>query len=119
MTMPVDYEDILYWVSDSGIAFAAKPGKAEELWMERMPGLEGVGGRGKPFYASPIIAGGKIYAQSRAYGVFVIEPNQQGLKVIAQNKIASDETLFNATPAVAGNRLLLRSQTHLYCIAKD
>ncbi|MEM1441604.1 MAG: PQQ-binding-like beta-propeller repeat protein, partial [Verrucomicrobiota bacterium] len=47
MTMPVEHDGVLYWISDSGIAFAAKPGEAAPLWQERVPNLAGVGGRGK------------------------------------------------------------------------
>lgn len=116
MTMPVAHEGVLYWVSDSGIAFAARPGEADALWMERVPEL--TEGKGKPFYASPIIAGGKIYAQSRSNGVFVIEPSAESFKIVAQNFIEGDDTIFNATPAVSDGKLLLRSQSHLYCIAE-
>ena len=87
MTAPVLHKGVLYWIGDSGIAFAAKPGEADPIWEERVPDLAGGGGRGKPFYASPILADGKIYAVSRANGVFVIEPNPDGLKVLAHNKI--------------------------------
>lgn len=118
MTMPVEHDGVLYWISDSGIAFAALLGKAEPLWQERVPGLEGRGGRGKPFYASPVIAGGKIFAVSRANGTFVIEPSREGLKVIEQNVIEGDDTIFNATPAVAEGSLLIRSQDRLYRIGK-
>ncbi len=118
MTVPVEHDGTLYWVSDSGIAFAAMPGEAEALWQERVPGLEGKGGRGKPFYASPILVGGKIYAVSRANGIFVIEPSQDALKVLAQNKFAGDDTLFNATPAVSKGKILIRSQKKLYCVGE-
>ena len=114
MTAPVLVGEVLYWISDDGISFAAKPGEAEPLWMERLPGLTGAGGRGKPFYASPVVAGGKIIAVSRANGAFVIEPDPAGLKVLSQNKFEGDDTLFNATPAVSDGKLFLRSQTHLY-----
>ena len=117
MTAPVEHDGVLYWISDSGIAFAAEPGEAEPLWAERLPGLQG-GGRGKPFYASPILAGGLIYAQSRGNGTFVLEPSRDGLKLVAQNRIEGDTTEFNGTPAVAGGKLLLRSQTHLYAIGE-
>lgn len=118
MTAPVEHDGVLYWIADSGISFAALPGEADELWQERVPGLDGVGGRGKPFYASPIISNGIIYAQSRANGVFVIEPSKEGLKVLSQNKIEGDDTLFNATPAVADGKLLLRSQKAIYCVGE-
>ena len=118
MTMPVEKDGVLYWVSDSGIAFAAEPGVSEPLWESRIPNLDGEGGRGKPFYASPILAGGKIYAVSRANGTFVIEPSRAGLEVLAQNRISDDDSIFNATPAVSNGVLLIRSQKRLYCIGK-
>ncbi|MCL4193441.1 MAG: hypothetical protein KJZ87_17025 [Thermoguttaceae bacterium] len=37
-------------------------------------------------------------------------------KVLAHNRLESDSTDFNATPAVAGGALLLRSNQALYCI---
>lgn len=118
MTMPVEHDGVLYWISDSGIAFAAEPGEADELWQERVPGLAGAGGRGKPFYASPIVADGKIYVVSRANGTFVIEPSREGLKVISQNKFDGDETIYNATAAVSNGKLLIRSQNRLYCVSE-
>jgi len=118
MTMPVEHEGVLYWISDSGIAFAALPGEAEPLWQERIPDLEGAGGRGKPFYASPVVANGTIYAVSRANGTFVIEPSREGLKLVEQNKIEGDDTIYNATPAISDGKLLIRSQNRLYCISE-
>ncbi|MEC5125338.1 PQQ-binding-like beta-propeller repeat protein [Verrucomicrobiales bacterium BCK34] len=116
MTAPVEADGILYWVADSGIAFAAVPGEADELWQARIPDL--TEGKGKPFYASPVLAGGKIYAQSRANGVYVIEPSKEELKVIAHNKIAGDDTIFNAAPAISDGKILLRSQKAIYCIGE-
>jgi len=113
MTAPVLVDGVLFWVDDDGIAFAAEPGKAEELWAERIPAWR-ERAAGKPFYASPVVAGGKIIAVSRANGAFVIEPNRAGLKVLAQNRFATDQTLFNATPAISGGKLFLRSQSHLH-----
>lgn len=118
MTAPVEHEGVLYWISDSGIAFAAEPGEAEPLWQERVPDLTGAGGRGKPFYASPVLADGKIYAVSRANGTFVIEPSRSGLKVLSRNQFDDDATLFNATPAVSQGKILLRSQKRLYCVGQ-
>ncbi|MDF1739248.1 MAG: PQQ-binding-like beta-propeller repeat protein [Verrucomicrobiales bacterium] len=116
MTAPVEADGILYWVADSGIAFAAMPGEADELWQARIPDL--TEGKGKPFYGSPVLAGGKIYAQSRANGVYVIEPSKEELKVIAHNKIAGDDTIFNAAPVVSDGKILLRSQKAIYCIGE-
>ncbi len=116
MTPPIEKDGVLYWIGDSGIAFAAKPGEAESLFEERVPGISG--GSGKPFYAAPILAGGKIIAVSRSNGTYVIDPSPEGLEVLAQNRIDGDDTQFNGTPAVSRGNLFLRSQTHLYCIGE-
>ncbi|MEO0446766.1 MAG: PQQ-binding-like beta-propeller repeat protein [Verrucomicrobiota bacterium] len=114
MTAPVFHDGVLYWISDSGIAFAAEPGEEDPLWEERIPGLNQ--GRGKPFYTSPICAGGTIYAVSRTNGTFVITPSREGLNVIAQNKFSSDSSRFHGTPAASDGTLFLRSDTHLYAV---
>ena len=33
--------------------------------------------------------------------------------------IEGDDSMFNATPAVVGNRLLFRTNRYLYCIGSD
>ena len=55
-----------------------------------------------------------VYAVSRRNGVFVFEA-KPGFKLVAQNKLAGDDTDFNATPALAGRQLFLRSNRNLYC----
>lgn len=119
MTAPVEHEGVLYWIADSGIAFATKPAEEKPLWEERVPNSQGSMGRGKPFYASPVLGGnGLIYAVSRSAGTFVIEPSTEGLKIVTQNKIAGDDTLFNATPAISDGEIYLRSQKAVYCFGK-
>jgi len=104
-------------VSDRGIAFAAEPGDAEPLWEERIPHL--TQGRGKPFYASPILAGGRIYAVSRRNGTYVIEPSREGLRILAKNRFPDDESRFQGTPAVGAGFLLLRSDRFVYAVAES
>lgn len=117
ITTPVEVDGVIYWIPDSGIAYAALPGKAGGLWQERVGNLGARGARGKPFYASPIVAGGLIYVPSRANGTFVIEPSREGLKILAQNRIDGDDSFFQASPAASRGTLFLRSQTHLYAIS--
>jgi len=69
----------------------------------------------KPFYASVVLANGYLYAVSRRNGAFVLKAASQ-FTLVAQNKLAGDDTDFNGTPAVAGNQLFLRSNRNLYCI---
>ena len=80
------------------------------------PGGRGPGrGGSKPFYGSPVLVNGKIYVSSRRNGAFILEAKPE-FKVLAQNKIAGDDSDFNATPAVVGSQIFLRSNKMMYCI---
>jgi hypothetical protein len=65
-----------------------------------------------------VVVDGKIISVSRNAGAFVLEAKPK-FKQLAQNTFASDRSVFNASPAVSNNRLFLRSDTHLYCIAGE
>jgi hypothetical protein len=56
-----------------------------------------------------------VYAVSRQNGTFVFEAKPE-FKLVAQNKLAGDDSQFNATPALAGRQLFLRSNRALYCL---
>ena len=71
-----------------------------------------------PFYASPILAAGRLYVVSRWSGTFVFAAKPEFAQ-IAQNQFASDETDFNATLAVSKGELFLRSNQFLYCVANE
>jgi hypothetical protein len=108
---PVVCQGHLFVVSDQGYALCLEAKTGKLVYRERLPGVSG----GKPFYASPVLANGHLYAVSRRSGTFII-PAAPEFKLAAQNKLAGDETDFNATPALAGRQLFLRSNRTLYCI---
>lgn len=112
---PVLHEGHLYFASDAGFATCldAKTGALD--FKERLPGAAASGRGGKPFYASAVLANGCVYAVSRRNGVFVFEAKPR-FKLVAQNRLAGDDTDFNATPALAGRQLFLRSNRNLYCL---
>ncbi len=114
---PVVHEGHLYWVSDSGDALCVKADTGEIVYQERLEGAQGGQSRGKPFYASPVLAGGNLYAVSRTNGTFVIKAAPK-FELIGHNMIADDKVQFNATPAVGDGCLFLRSDSTLYCIGK-
>jgi len=60
------------------------------------------------------VIGGKIYAVSRFDGTIVYQPGDE-FKQIAHNRF-SDESMFNASPAVVDGKILIRSDSALYCI---
>lgn len=110
---PVIDDGHLYVATDQGFALCldAKDGKL--IYKERLPGASS-GGRGKPFYASTVLANGNIYAVSRRAGTFVYQAKPE-FKLVAHNK-ALDDSDFNGTPAFAGDAIFLRSNRSLYCI---
>lgn len=127
---PVYFEGHLYVISDQGFALCIEASTGKEVYRERVmegggggrPSGPGGGGQqrrggGKPFYASPVLVDGKLYCPSRKNGTFVIAAKPK-YELLARNIIEGDEAQFNATPAVDGNRLYLRSERTLYCIGE-
>jgi outer membrane protein assembly factor BamB len=116
---PVVVGDYLYWVDEKGIAYCVKADSGDQVYRERLPGLAGGGGRGmsSPVYASLVVADGKLYAVSRHNGVYVLTLGPK-FEVLAHNEFESDASDFNASPAVANGRVLLRSNKSLYCVGQ-
>lgn len=110
---PVLHEGRLYFVSDAGFATCLDAKTGQLVYKERVPGAS-ARGQGKPFYASPVFANGNIYAVSRYGGTFVY-PAKPEFKLLAHDTISSDNSQFNATPAVTGEQIFLRSDRYLYC----
>jgi len=74
------------------------------------------------YWASPIYANGKIYFSSKGGGKYSREGGKVSVisaareyQLLAENEF---DASFIASPAVAGNNLILRSLTHLYCFAE-
>lgn len=111
---PIVKGDNLYMVTDQGFAICLDSKSGKTIYKERLPGVSGGSGAGKPFYASPVLAHGALYAVSRRNGVFVIDASQK-FRLIAHNP-ALDESDFNGTAAICGNQMFLRSNRALYCI---
>ncbi len=112
---PVLHEKHLYWVDDHGQAFCISAETGEQVYQERVKEVE-AGGR--PVYASPVVANGKIFVQTRWSGVLIL-PASPEFKVLVQNKFSGDDSDFNATPAISDNELFLRSNKFLYCVGKE
>ena len=110
---PVLYDGHLYWISDNGQAFCLEAKTGKLVYRERVTELK-AGGR--PVYASPVVADGKIYVPSRWDGVVVLAA-EPVYKVLAPNQFTSDDSDFNGSPAISQNQLFLRSNRYLYCMA--
>lgn len=103
---PVVVGETLYVLNDRGLlaGYDAKTGR-ETLPRTRLGGATA-------FTASPWTAGGKLFCLSEDGDTLVIEPGST-LQVVATNRL--DEMAL-ATPAVAGGRLLIRTQSKVYCV---
>ncbi|HEV3022425.1 MAG TPA: PQQ-binding-like beta-propeller repeat protein [Pirellulales bacterium] len=105
---PVVDHGYLYWVTDKGIACCVQADSGELVYKERVPGA-------RDFYSSVVLADGKLYAVSRTQGTFVLSTGPK-FELLAHNELASDSSLFNASPAVSRGQLFLRSNRAVYCI---
>jgi len=118
---PILHEGHLYVIDDQGFALCINAKTGDEVYRERVMDSGGGGGNrrggGKPFYASPVLVDGKLYCPSRKNGTFVLSAKPVYEK-LAVNILSDDDSQFNATPAVDGNRLYLRSEKALYCIGE-
>ena len=101
-------------VNEDGIAVCLKAETGEVVYEERLT-IRGGGKGSRPFYASPVLADGKLYVVSRQAGVVVLKAGDQ-FQQLEQNA-PLDGSDFNASPAIVGDELFLRSNKFLYCIA--
>jgi outer membrane protein assembly factor BamB len=97
--------DYLFMVDDNGTATFIRSDNGEVVARQK------IGGH---FSASPLHADGRIYTFSEE-GKTTVLADQPPVKILAENTLADG---FMASPAVAGNSLILRTKTALYRIAK-
>ncbi|CAN5606686.1 hypothetical protein BH11PLA2_BH11PLA2_06390 [soil metagenome] len=111
---PVLYQGKLWNVTEDGMATVMNAETGALILEERLPSAGG-GGRGsRPFYASPIIADGKLFAVSRKGGVHVLKADET-LEPVQRNA-ALDSSDFNASPAIIGDCIYIRSNEAIYCL---
>jgi outer membrane protein assembly factor BamB len=107
------HEGRLYTVN-SAILNCGDAKTGEPLWKVRLKGN---------FSSTPVIAGNKLYAFSEDGIAFVVELGDKEGKLISENKMGSSpegdggESIL-CSPAIAGNALYVRSDAHLWKIAK-
>ena len=109
---PLLHAGHFYWIDDRGVANCMQAADGASVYRERVPGLRS---GGRPVYASPVLAGDKIYVVSRHDGVFVL-PAKPSFEILAQNRFAGDDSDASGTPAITGNDLIFRTGKYLYCI---
>lgn len=104
---PVAVGDLLFVVSDAGVASCLDAKTGKQVWSRRLSGN---------FYGSPVVAGGHLYILEKDKGTgYVLTADRDG-KLVATNKLDKGAS---ATPAIAGGALFIRTYTHLYRIEKQ
>lgn len=98
---PIVVDDTIYMAGERGVLTALDVQTGQVRWKQRIGG---------EYTASPIAAAGRIYFTNEQGKTTVIRPGKS-LEVLATNVLKGR---FLASPAVARNSILLRSQTHLY-----
>jgi outer membrane protein assembly factor BamB len=107
---PILHDGHLYFAHENlGVAYCLNAKTGETVYEERLSPSPG------QIYASPVLAGGNIYYTGRG-GRTVIVAAQPTLKVVGEATLENNRGVFNASAAIAGKRLLIRSNKYLYCI---
>jgi outer membrane protein assembly factor BamB len=111
VSSPVYQNGYLYWAHESReIAYCLDAKTGEVVYEKRL-------NRAGQFYSSALLANGKLYYVSREGKTFVLAAKPE-YEEVAINDL-NDGSVFNASPAVAGDRLLIRSDRFLYCLGED
>jgi len=105
------YRDLLYVLLDRGFLSCYDARTGEEVYSKkRLP-------NGKAFTSSPWASDGKIYCLNEDGLTFVIRAGRE-YKLLYKNALGEDDMCM-ATPAIVGNRLLVRTSARLYCVRKS
>jgi outer membrane protein assembly factor BamB len=104
------YRNRLYVLLDRGMLSALDPQTGKAIYdRERLP-------ERNAYTASPWANDGKIFSLNEDGVTFVSEAGDQ-FKLLHRNRLAADDMCM-ATPALAGDSLLIRTSARLYCIRK-
>ena len=69
-------------------------------------------------YAAPLLSANRIYFPLESEGVVVCEATSKA-SLVSQNQIEDDSNPVRASLAVSGNRLFLRNEKFVYCLANS
>ncbi|HEX4149330.1 MAG TPA: PQQ-binding-like beta-propeller repeat protein, partial [Pirellulales bacterium] len=102
---PLVVGERIYLITNRGVASGLNAKTGELEWTERLGGN---------YWASPTLAGGRIYILGEEGLTYVIEPAGQ-YKLLGTNKLEGRQM---ASPAFCGPAIFLRTDQHLYRIER-
>jgi outer membrane protein assembly factor BamB len=106
---PAAADGRVYVLNDRGTLSCLEIASGRELWSGQ-PEKHRSG-----FSSSPILADGKIYITREDGKTFVLAQGDE-FKVLAANELDGTQTV--ATPTFVDGRILIRTDTHLFCIGQ-
>jgi outer membrane protein assembly factor BamB len=107
---PVLYDDTIYFTKSRNAILSSIDAKTGRYIIDqkRLAGIDSI-------YASPVAANGHVYISSRE-GKTVVVKHAPQLEVVATNDL---EETIDASPAIVGDELIIRTDGNLYCIAEE
>lgn len=103
---PVAYQGRVYLVRDKGEVECIDPLTGESIWSDAFPKHRAA------YYASPIIAGGKLYAPREDGVVFVASIENDRFELLSENDL---EQPVIGSPVPVANCILIRGEEDLFC----
>ena len=107
---PVAYKGRVILVRDHGQVACIDPETGKTSWEGAFPKHR------TNYYASPLVAGGKLYAPREDGTVFVANVDGDKFELLSENNMG--ESVIGS-PIPVGNRLLIRGERHLFCVAEE
>jgi outer membrane protein assembly factor BamB len=102
---PVLWRDLLFTISDNGVAKCYDAHSGHPQWKKRLPG---------DYKASPVAAEGRIYFLN-LHGLMTVVAANDRYDKLSENQLDDDTT---ASPAISNGRMYLRGKKFLYAIEK-
>lgn len=106
---PAACQGRVYLLRHRGGVVCLDPATGNTVWSGAFPENKA------PFYASPVIAGGLLYA-AREDGVVFAARVGEKFELLGENPMGER---IVASPVPVANRLLLRGDRHLFCVAGE
>ena len=107
---PAVYKGRVILVRDRGEVASIDPATGKTIWEGAFPKHR------TSFYSSPLIAGDKLFAPREDGAVFVANIAGDKFELLSENDMG--ESVIGS-PIPAANKLLIRGEKHLFCIAGE
>ncbi len=105
MPSPVVVGEYIYFFGNTITCYETQTGK--EIYRKRTPG-------GKLIAGCPVAVGDRIYAVNESGDTFLFATGPE-FNLLAEIKTGNKNEVYWATPAIAGDSLLIRSSDAVYC----